>query len=144
MSFFEVDLFGGDGLAESWRNRRATVRCMRHLRAVELDPSLRQEVDEALNPPMPLILAGGGVYAAAYAGLLRTRRLQGRPLVVQLAACAPAAAVLCLGGLCRGHALLRRLLERDPGGALASDLRAACGELAAPGAAIAAGTPRGA
>mmetsp|Transcript_113341 Transcript_113341/g.354483 ORF Transcript_113341/g.354483 Transcript_113341/m.354483 type:complete len:170 (-) Transcript_113341:20-529(-) len=127
----------GDGLAESWRHRRAVVRCMRYLRATQLDEAQQQEVDDALNPPLSLILGAGGVYAVAFAGLRRTvRGLRARPLVLQLAACAPAGAFLCLGGLCRSHALLRSLLARDPQGALATRLRPTCGEaLDAPAAA---------
>mmetsp|Transcript_57535 Transcript_57535/g.168493 ORF Transcript_57535/g.168493 Transcript_57535/m.168493 type:complete len:142 (-) Transcript_57535:5-430(-) len=139
MNSFEASFIAGDGLADSWRHRRSTVRCMRYLRATELHEAQRHEVDEALNPPLALILAAAGTYIASYAGLQRLRQLRARPLVVQLAACLPAGAVLCLGGLCRSHALLRRLMDRDPHGALAVELRASCGEVAGGVAAEAAG-----
>merc|ERR1740129_1498302 len=130
MGSFDGIGLGGDALAESWWHRRAVVRCMRQLRGAQLDEAQQQEVDEALNPPLGLIVSAGGTYVSTFAGLRRfSRSLRARPLVLQMVACAPAGLILCLGGLCRSHALLRSLLSQDSQSGVSMELRTTCGEV---------------
>eukprot|EP00439_Symbiodinium_sp_Y106_P033580 s5644_g4.t1 len=99
----------------AWSQRLAIVRCMRTLRAPEvrqkMDELQQKQVEDALDPPMSLILAAAGAYGGAYAGLRGP--LRSRPLLLQLAACGPPAVVLSLGGLYISHRLLKSLLTRD-------------------------------
>merc|ERR1712113_303163 len=101
----------GNGVLESWSQRREVLNCMRFIQSSEGTKLLsdkyiaaEKEVHEALDPPMPLILGAASVYAATFVSLRHA--LRARPLVLQLAACMPAGATLCLGGLCRCHGLL--------------------------------------
>ncbi|CAK0792559.1 unnamed protein product, partial [Prorocentrum cordatum] len=69
---------------------------MRHLQgpaAPGLDAAQRHRLDDVLNPPTGLVLGAAGVYLATFLGLRRaSAQLRARPLVLQLAACAPAGA----------------------------------------------------
>ncbi|CAK0792560.1 unnamed protein product, partial [Prorocentrum cordatum] len=62
------------------------------------EPDLKKEglplqLDDVLNPPTGLVLGAAGVYLATFLGLRRaSAQLRARPLVLQLAACAPAGA----------------------------------------------------
>ncbi|CAE7398925.1 unnamed protein product [Symbiodinium sp. CCMP2456] len=113
----------------AWNQRFAILRCMRTLRAPEarqkMDELQQKQVEDALDPPMSLILTAAAAYGAAYAGLRGP--LRSRPLLLQLAACGPPAVVLSLGGLYISHRLLKSLLMRD--GALTRELRSHCSEL---------------
>eukprot|EP00930_Biecheleria_cincta_P061081 TRINITY_DN46651_c0_g1_i1.p2 TRINITY_DN46651_c0_g1~~TRINITY_DN46651_c0_g1_i1.p2 ORF type:complete len:131 (+),score=30.15 TRINITY_DN46651_c0_g1_i1:143-535(+) len=117
-------------LASSWRNRVAIVRCMHSLKDTavreEMNELQRQQVDEALDPPMGLIAAAASAYLASYAGLRKP--LRARAAILQLAACGPAAVVLCLGGLCRSQGLVRSLLQGGATGQVAVALTP-CSEL---------------
>mmetsp|Transcript_726 Transcript_726/g.1011 ORF Transcript_726/g.1011 Transcript_726/m.1011 type:complete len:144 (-) Transcript_726:61-492(-) len=133
----------GHGFLDSLRHTGGVVRCMRYVHGPATEAGLvdetdKQDMEEALNPPM-VIVAGA---AAAYAGTnvaLRygmPRLLRTRPLVLQLAACVPAGLILFAGGLSRCHSLLR-VLARDRGSSaesgssgpspLGRELRARCG-----------------
>eukprot|EP00928_Gymnodinium_smaydae_P090364 TRINITY_DN74184_c0_g1_i1.p3 TRINITY_DN74184_c0_g1~~TRINITY_DN74184_c0_g1_i1.p3 ORF type:complete len:162 (-),score=32.04 TRINITY_DN74184_c0_g1_i1:146-631(-) len=136
-------------LVESWQRRSAVVSCLRHLRgagASGLTPVEQEEVAAALDPPLALIVAAGGVYAATFVGLRRSvAQLRARPLLLQLAACLPAGAFLCTGGLFRSYGSLRSIVQRRleaspaaPGAQAQGQLNAGwklarCGELALPG-----------
>ncbi|CAE7318606.1 unnamed protein product [Symbiodinium pilosum] len=116
-------------VVKAWSQRAAIIRCMRTLRAPEvkqkMDELQQKQVEDALDPPMSLILAAAGAYGSTYVALRRP--LRSRPLLLQLAACGPPAAVLCMGGLCIGRRLLKDLLSRDS--ALTQELRPHCSEL---------------
>ncbi|CAE8598251.1 unnamed protein product, partial [Polarella glacialis] len=95
----EVGVMGS--LTRSWQSKGAIVRCMRYLTGPDardvMDDHQRLQVDEALDPPVGLIAAAGSVYALTFAGLRKP--LRARQVLLQVLACGPAAAVLCLGGL---------------------------------------------
>ncbi|CAJ1427242.1 unnamed protein product, partial [Effrenium voratum] len=102
-------------MAEAWWHKVAIVRCMRTLQVPKvrdkMDEWERRQVDDALDPPTSLIFAAAGAYGATFVGFRRL--LKARPLLLQLVACGPAAATLCIGGLLISHRLLGDLLKRD-------------------------------
>eukprot|EP00927_Polykrikos_kofoidii_P068336 TRINITY_DN63706_c0_g1_i1.p1 TRINITY_DN63706_c0_g1~~TRINITY_DN63706_c0_g1_i1.p1 ORF type:complete len:157 (-),score=23.98 TRINITY_DN63706_c0_g1_i1:58-498(-) len=132
----------GSVLPESLRHAPAVMRCMRYLQTDSAKAKLsiveKQEVDAALDPPLPLVVCSGVVYGCFFVGLRRaSSQMRARPLVLQMASCLPAAALLCMGGFWQCRGMLRGIMQRSEGteataGSLRDDLLERCGILRLP------------
>mmetsp|Transcript_70460 Transcript_70460/g.198738 ORF Transcript_70460/g.198738 Transcript_70460/m.198738 type:complete len:152 (+) Transcript_70460:54-509(+) len=147
MGVMEDWVSGSGSLVDSWRHRGGIVRCMRYLhgpaaQAGIVDDGDKYNMEESMNPPLALIAGAAATYVSANMGLRRAvPSLLTRPLVLQLAACAPAGFLIVLGGLSSCHSLLL-VLARPRGGAadgagdaaspLGRELRARCGDALLP------------